>query len=657
MASYAHSDREVAGTAAPATPVALMVCTALASLALRLWLVDERWINPDEGAHLMDAVFALEGKIPLVDFAARQPFYVYLLSGTLSLLGPHFEAGRYFAIACSMATGVALFFLGRQLYDRRTAAIAACLYWAIPLEILNSAVLKTEPPSTLLAVLSLLAIAKSVRGRAGSWLVAAGVLAALSYNVRQSAIFLPIVLAFYLWIQHGRRLHIALLGYVAFLVGYVATFGAFVLFYSQYLDADRIWKANITPSSMVRWAFETLEPEPPPKPTTPPKPAEEPAEEKTEAVPSAPKPEPKESLTVRYLRSSVQWHAYLLIGLGLAFIDFLVRRWKVSSEEARIAWRRQSIVFLWPLWLAVAYAFYCRVNTFHIDYFREFFPALALASAAFLTRAMGSRRVWVGAVLVGLTGGLAWLVQREFPEAIGVAHHGTIAVCVLLATLLYTTPGTPSRGSIASLLFLSLGVGVWGRQPPLNAFVPTLFATAITAALLGVAFWQLRRTVEASFRGPAHATGVFLVYAAFVWSVGRAAPNLDYRYDSIWSPDSVAQTSEILRQHTSPRASVMSGGVIWEFESGRRAYHGVSHPLIYNFEDLPIWRQRELDRYYAKGLPDAIVLDGYTEKTYLRHLPQLRERLGDEYVLVGTAGPARVPVRTYVRKPRAPGQP
>jgi len=57
-----------------------LLAVFLVSLFIRLWLLDKRWINADEGAHLMDAVLVLDGKIPEVDFHARQPLYVYSIA-------------------------------------------------------------------------------------------------------------------------------------------------------------------------------------------------------------------------------------------------------------------------------------------------------------------------------------------------------------------------------------------------------------------------------------------------------------------------------------------------------------------------------------------------------------------------------------------------
>jgi predicted membrane-bound mannosyltransferase len=52
----------------------ILIVIVLATLSFRLWSLDKRWINPDEGAHLMDAVLLLDGNVPGVDFESRPYF-------------------------------------------------------------------------------------------------------------------------------------------------------------------------------------------------------------------------------------------------------------------------------------------------------------------------------------------------------------------------------------------------------------------------------------------------------------------------------------------------------------------------------------------------------------------------------------------------------
>lgn len=57
-------------------------------------VIDDRWIDVDEGAHLADAKLLLQGHLPYVDYLSRQPFYVMQLGLFVRLLGMHYSSGR-----------------------------------------------------------------------------------------------------------------------------------------------------------------------------------------------------------------------------------------------------------------------------------------------------------------------------------------------------------------------------------------------------------------------------------------------------------------------------------------------------------------------------------------------------------------------------------
>jgi len=71
-----------------------------------------------------------------------------------------------------------------------------------------------------------------------------------------------------------------------------------------------------------------------------------------------------------------------------------------------------------------------------------------------------------------------------------------------------------------------------------------------------------------------------------------------------------------------------------------------SHPLALA---LPISEnERKLLKASIFETPPAIVImDGYTEKTYLRQVPTLKRLLTEAYSKVYTAGPARMPVEIF----------
>src|SRR4029450_13639339 len=104
----------------------------LVSLFIRWWLLDKRWLDVDEGAHLMDAVLALDGKIPVVDYLLREPLYVYTFVGFIKVFGGNFVVACFFPASCSLLVGCVIFLLAKTLFDRKVALLSSALYWVLP---------------------------------------------------------------------------------------------------------------------------------------------------------------------------------------------------------------------------------------------------------------------------------------------------------------------------------------------------------------------------------------------------------------------------------------------------------------------------------------------------------------------------------------------
>src|SRR5262245_48821679 len=152
--------------------VLLAVCVV--SLSIRLWLLDKRWINADEGPHLMDAVLVLDGKVPQVDFASKGLFYVYSIAVFLSLFGRSYVSGRLLPVTCSLLVGMVIFLLATELFDRKVGLLSSVTYWILPFEITQSSVVKTEPLVALLSCMAVYGVARFSRRGQGAWLFIAG---------------------------------------------------------------------------------------------------------------------------------------------------------------------------------------------------------------------------------------------------------------------------------------------------------------------------------------------------------------------------------------------------------------------------------------------------------------------------------------------------
>src|SRR5207249_6749931 len=200
--------------------VLLVVCVM--SLSIRLWLLDKRWINPDEGPHLMDAVLVLDGKIPQVDFNSRELIYVYSIAGFLKLFGTSYISGRLLPMTCSLLVGMVVFLLATELFDRKVGLLSSVTYWMLPLEVTQSVVVKTEPLVSLLTCLAFYGVARfSLHGQ-GSWLIVAGMFSALAFYPRPSALIIPVAVSAFIVLFHGRRVREVADRLGLFLAGYGA---------------------------------------------------------------------------------------------------------------------------------------------------------------------------------------------------------------------------------------------------------------------------------------------------------------------------------------------------------------------------------------------------------------------------------------------------
>ena len=137
-----------------------------------------------------------------------------------------------------------------------------------------------------------------------------------------------------------------------------------------------------------------------------------------------------------------------------------------------------------------------------------------------------------------------------------------------------------------------------------------------------------------------------VVLGAFVLSLAYSAITLNLAYDSPWSPQSLEKTSAYLRTNTRVSDTVMSGAVIWELQALRRPFMNISHPL--RFEHKISEKENERLQFTIREQPpEVIILDGFTERTYLRQASWLMDFLHSRYELVNSAGPAKYPVKVY----------
>jgi|GEM_PF-868934 len=627
-------------TVSPETrTIAILLMVFLVSLIFRLWLLDKRWINPDEGAHLMDAVLVLDGKVPFRDFGSRQPFYTYVIAAAFSLLGPTLETGRGLMLACSMMTGVFVFLIARNLFDTKVAVLATATYWLLPLEVFNSPVVKTEPMVMLLGSASFFAITRYCRAERLGWLIASGALAALAFYVRQSALIIPAVMAIFIPIQAGLHWRVVAKGYIAFAIGYLCVVSLMMLYFSTEMDFETVLRSGLNPLAFL---FHML--------------GQTVGLEKSGADAGLLVAKSNWNHYHRYVHDSIFMHVFLLagagVGIAIAAYSMIVAR---TNQERRRTGIAYALLLLWVMFMLIAYWYYFAVRGFFVDYSREFLPPLSILFAAGLIHLLPVlKRKWMTeALIIGVvaSGVAIFLIQPYYENLFSMGQYATIGIA-LTAIAFVTNRSMPKRrhrlllATLAVLFFLV----IMSRRPPLNFF---LAGFAPSVAMILVIYIIVATSWVDTMRGwVSHYLrfiGLSVLVGSLIVGVSYSSLLLSVRYESAWSPKAVHTAAEYLRENTVCGDKVLSGAVIWELEASRRPYQNISHPLGF-LNHISREQLARIEAAFEANPPKIIVLDGYTEKTYFRWVQSLPDLLRTRYDLKATVGPSKYPVSIYLRR-------
>jgi hypothetical protein len=357
----------------------------------------------------------------------------------------------------------------------------------------------------------------------------------------------------------------------------------------------------------------------------------------------------------QHLGQVLYLHSFLVIGLGFSLVEFGYSLLARNRQEIREHLVSNCIPYMWLVLLFIAYSYYFVTRGFFVDYFREFLPALVIVFSAWIRNAILAFEregflEWF--ILCGVCLSAVWFyVQASHKEFFGIGHHGSLTIAVFAVFSVWRFVESLSRR--VTFLAIMLGLMVFiilSRQEPLKAYLSGIVPSLLMiGTMYGVARMMIKGKTRPSLTLFGRFVGQSVLLASFLVSLSISAILLDVTYASVWSPESVKKVAAYLNRHTREGDEVISGAVIWELQALRRPFQMISHPLA--FEDrISEQRRQMIARAAASHPPKAIILDGYTEKTYIRHIPWLMELLGAKYEPVIDAGPARYPVMVYVLK-------
>jgi len=592
----------------------------LAGLILRALILPMRWINADEGAHLMDARLLLQGLVPVVDYASRQPLYTLLLAAFLKLFGVSLAAGRWLPLLSSLGIAGMLFVLGRRLADVRAGLIAGAIYLLLPYSVIWSTVVKTEMPAVLLCLVAVYYLLRGVEPGEGEReaMFFSGLIAGLATYVRQPALYLSVAAVLFLLVRvtdAGRWRRILFYGF-----GFIVACAAIAIFYGHYLSLNEMAFSQLNPLNLI-WSrighVLGLLPE------------------RMRIVDSEGYRifEQDSQYVVRAWRESILFSLVIVAAALMSGWQWWRRhagsRWAAARENPML-----FFVFWFCLGLA-AYGFQTFSSTYYSQYFLELLPALILPAAVFIHRLL-DRLHWKTFTVFVVYWSVFYLIFFVFRYFWAwqwpVAAHFALALLALAASQILpraaaVQPGwlLPVAGALISILLIC-----W-----LQAHVPVLVYVVIGLCSIWLYRFHFAHADQAAW--------ATLFFAAMI-TASYSGAVIGPQYESSWSPATLKSVVKMLRQEGREQDSVLSGAMIWTLSSGLQPFSGVSHPTVFLKKPDSLFEEK-----FTSAPPVFIVMDGYTQKKYQRYLPFIQRELRNHYQLLGEIGESRWPVTIYRR--------
>lgn len=479
-----------------------------ASILIRLLFLPERWINPDEGAHLYDAKFVLEGNSLFGEPASRMPVYVYSLAAFLKLFGTSLFAGRLLPLFSNIGIGIFIFLIGKKLFDSsKIALLASLIYLFSPLSIIWSVVVKDELQETLFVTIGFFLLLSFIKLNHEKYHIIffSGLFFALAYYVRESSI--AVFMAALLVLIYSCRPRFGKMAKTSIVMvsGYLFVVFIILLYLSNFAGVNAIMDTKLNPIKTISDPLDKIMNVP----------DEISIGNKTISI-----HQPFDQ-TIEEWISVLDFDSFLLLGAAIFFVCYFSNNKKFLVSEFQFIY-----LSMWLLALVIFYIYYSIRTSFYTPYFGEFLPVLSLILAYVIV----------------------FLVSKIEIENSSLTARERIGLIILIA----------------------------------------LYISSLTL--------------------------------------------LDTSFGSKWSPDTVNEISQYIRSNSVEDDVVLSGAMIWQFESNTRPFMNRTHPLGY-LRGMSENRKIQIENQIQNEKPKFIVMDGYTEKIFLENIKSFGELMNSSYTL------------------------
>ncbi len=587
--------------------LAQVVSFTILLILIGLLLISQRWINPDEGAHLADGKLLLEGNIPVVDFQSRQPFYVVQLALFLKIFGMSFVSGRLLILLCCAGNSILFYLIAKRLFDSDTGKIAQILYIFFPFTIMYCTIVKMPNVMLFWMSLGIFMFLVSQDQRKLLYLFLSGLFIGLAFYVRESSLAGFAALVIMLVIINGRKLSRTIVEILTLSSGFLVIVSVIMIFYLNFMSWNEFLNSPLNPAqlffqSLAKFIYL-------PQITV--------ASEELNKIRLAGQ---NLSVSMKEVRAVFRMNLYLILG----FTFFLVLLVKDILSKKSGDNKNQKLRLLIPVW-----AFFSSVLYLYYFWARGFFPAYAVE------------------VYPPLIIGMAWLWKHYLYKS----DKGRLISILLIITLAYLFYGFLTLMNqktdfsvvflIAALIWLITKISIKEKEfvykNKLKIFIVSAFLVVLALALqldsvtrilpgryglilviiiISVIIFLLISKKLISTQGFLRDYLVAtLLVGALAGSFGESAQYLNLKYDGAWSPKTVKAVHNHFTSNAKEGETILSGGMIWSIHPKVAPYLMIAHPTSY-LSEVETTFVEKLENEIKNNPPDYIIYDGYTRRCY-----------------------------------------
>lgn len=604
-----------------------------------LILMQRRWINPDEGAHIADAQLLLSGKVPLVDYMSRQPLYVLLISVFLKIFGISFLSARLLPLISTIGLGILIYLIAKKSSDKTTGLTALIIFAFFPFTILYMTIVKMNVVMMFWGCLAILFYILYNEKNRIIYLLLCGIFLGFAYYIRESSLTFLITVLVTIFLTNGKK-------FIATLTQWLIVVSAFFMvvlvvfaFYINYMTLIEFWNSPLNPfyqliggiSKIAAFAGIHI-------------PTESSFQLKLEAK--------DHSSSYQQFRQIFRMNLYLFAGFLLYWI-YLLKEFLTTKKKVT---RNYFTVYLLPTWLIttfLVYGYYFFARGFFPSYALELFPQLLLCLSYLLTeKLIQNRLITIKLVLFFILIAYAVMAIQKFFNIVpdfSVYFSGAFALTFIYwfsKENLYKV--YKSKFITSAILFLCIAFILQSNL--ITGYIGGKVSIILLLLILLTAlfYFKRRNLIDGQKMFTKYFATTVLV-ALLIGSAGECGKHLKlFSYDCAWSAKTAKKATTFIEKNSNKDDTLFSGGMIWTVNSQTRPYLNITHPTTYlSIVDEEF--SRKLKNNLAVNPPSFIVLDGYTQKCFSFLGQSINDLVTKKYSLAHGFNENGNPVQIFVK--------